>query len=252
MKKIKLFPIILIICLALASAAPSALALDAPELNGKAMALVDMDTGNVIYERNMEDERAPASLTKIMTVLLALEAIDRGDCSLEETITAGTDCRDGMEDDISSSGILPGMQVTMQELLYCALLQSANEACNVIASRVSGSVPAFVELMNQKAADLGCTHTHFANTNGLPAEGHYSSAYDLNLITKSAMSYPLFMEICNTTSYQPVNTAINNGNTIYNSNALICAGSIYGSQYLLELECGVLKVFRCEEGFLVL
>lgn len=248
-KKTKLIPLALLICLVLASASPKAYALEPPTLDAQAVALFELETGNVLYELNMNAERAPASLTKIMTVLLALEALDRGDCTLEEIVTAGADCRDGMQEDSSSSGILPGVQLSMKDLLYCALLQSANEACNIIASRVGGSVSAFVEQMNQKAAALGCEHTHFVNTNGLPAEGHYSSARDLYLITRSAMTYPLFMEICNTTNYTPENTAVNNGNTIYNSNALICAGSIYGSQYLYEYASGVKTGYTRAAGY---
>ena len=249
MKKFKLFPIILIFCLIFAGASPMAFALDDPNVSGKAMLLVELDSGVVLYERSSDAERAPASLTKIMTVLLALEAIDRGECTLDELVTAPADCLQGLEEDSSTSGITPGMQLTMSELLYCALLQSANEACNIIASRISGSVTDFVALMNQKAADLGCTHTHFMNTNGLPAENHYSSAYDLYLITQSAMTYPLFMEICNSTSYQPENPGINNGNTIYNSNALICAGSIYGSGYLYEYASGVKTGYTRAAGY---
>lgn len=249
MKKFKLFPIIIIICMVFAGLAPSAYALDDPELNGQAFALVDMDTGNVLFERSMDAERAPASLTKVMTVLLALEAIDKGECTLDEIVTAGADCLDGLEEDSSTSGIAPGVQLSMKDLLYCALLQSANEACNIIASRVSGSISAFVEKMNQKAAELGCEHTHFVNTNGLPAEGHYSSAHDLYLITNAATAYPLFMEICDTTSYTAESPAVNSGNPIYNSNALICAGSIYGSQYLYEFAHGVKTGYTRAAGY---
>ena len=211
MKKFRIFPLVLIFCLILSAAAPGALALEAPELNGKAAVLAGLNSGKVLYAYNENEERAPASLTKVMTVLLALEALDAGRISLTDMVTAQDDCRQGMEDDSSTSGIVPGMQVSVKDLLYCALLQSANEGCNILGRYLAGSISGFVEQMNQKAEALGCTHTHFMNTNGLPAENHYSSAYDQYIIFAEALKYPLFMEISNTTSYLPENSAINAG-----------------------------------------
>ena len=240
MKKFRIFPLVLIFCLILGATAPGALALEAPELNGKAAVLADLDSGKVLYAYNENEERAPASLTKVMTVLLALEALDAGRISLTDMVTAQDDCRQGMEDDSSTSGIVPGMQVSVKDLLYCALLQSANEGCNILGRYLAGSISGFVEQMNQKAEELGCTHTHFMNTNGLPAENHYSSAYDQYIIFAEAMKYPLFMEISNTTSYLPENTSINAGEPIGNSNGLINITSIYsnGGRYLYEGAAG--------------
>lgn len=234
MKKIKIFPMVLIICLLLSVTAPCAFALEDPDLNGQAAILVDLDSGKILYAENQDDQRAPASLTKVMTVLLALEALDSGRCTLEDMVTAQEDCRDGMEEDSSSSGIVPGTVISIKDLLYCALLQSANESCNILGRYLGGSVSGFVDQMNQKAEALGCTNTHFVNTNGLPAEGHYSSAYDQYLIFAEAMKYPLFMEISNTPSYTADCAAVNNGEPIGNSNALINITSIYsnGGRYL--------------------
>ena len=171
MKKIKIFPLLLLMCVMMTALAPSAWAMEAPQLNGKAAVVIDLDSGKMLYGYNENDQRAPASLTKIMTALLALEALDSGRCDLTTMVTAQNDCRDGMSDDSSTSGLLPGMELSMRDLLYCALLQSANEACNIIGRYLGGSISGFVEQMNQKATDLGCTNTHFVNTNGLPAEG---------------------------------------------------------------------------------
>ncbi len=236
MKKFRLLSSIVLLSLLLGFAAPAALALEQPKLNGQAAVLVDLDSGRVLYGFNMDEERAPASLTKVMTVLLALEAIDAGRVSLDTMIVAQDDCLQGMEDDSSTSGIVPGVNISMRDLLYCALLQSANEACNIIGRYVAGSISGFVDRMNQRAAQLGCEHTHFMNTNGLPAEGHYSSARDQYLIFAEAMKHPLFMEISNTSSYQAACTAVNNGEPIGNSNALINITSIYsnGGRYLYE------------------
>ena len=236
MKKFRIFPFLLLLCLLGSMLAPSACALEAPKLNGQAAVLIDLDAGRVLYGYNMDDERAPASLTKVMTVLLALEALDGGRVSLDEMVVAQDDCMQGMEEDSSTSGIVPGTQISMRDLLYCALLQSANEACNIIGRYIAGSISGFVDQMNRKAEQLGCQHTHFVNTNGLPAENHYSSAYDQYLIFAEAMKHPLFMEISNTASYTADCTAVNNGEPIGNSNALINITSIYsnGGRYLYE------------------
>ena len=167
MKKIKIFPLILIICLALCALAPSASALDDPDLSAKAVLLADLNSGEILYSKNAEEQRSPASLTKIMTGLLAIEAIESGQCRMEDIVTAGADAWTGMGEDASNSNIQPGEQMTYKDLLYCAIMHSANEACNILATYISGSVSAFVDRMNERAAELGCTNTHFLDPNGL-------------------------------------------------------------------------------------
>ena len=236
MKKNRFFPCVLLSCLLMGLAAPCAMALETPSLNAQAAVLVDLDAGRVLYGYNMDAERAPASLTKVMTVLLTLEAIDSGRVSLDDMIVAQDDCLEGMEEDSSTAGIVPGVQVSMRDLLYCMMLHSANEACNIVGRYIAGSISGFVDMMNKKAGELGCRHTHYMNTHGMPAEGHYSSAYDQYLIFAEAMTHPLFMEVSNAASYQPESSAINNGEPIGNSNALINITSIYsnGGRYLYE------------------
>ena len=102
MKKFKLFPLILIICLIFSVAAPMALALDDPALSAQAAILVDLDSGRVLYEKNMNEQRAPASLTKVMTALLVFEAVESGQISMDDIVTAPDDCREGLEDDSST------------------------------------------------------------------------------------------------------------------------------------------------------
>ena len=144
MKKIKIFPLLLLMCLMMTAFAPSAWAMEAPQLNGKPAVVIDLDSGKMLYGYNENEQRAPASLTKVMTALLALEALDSGRCELTTMVTAQNDCRDGMSDDSSTSGLLPGMELSMRDLLYCALLQSANEACNVVAEYIAGDIPAAI------------------------------------------------------------------------------------------------------------
>lgn len=167
-----------------------------PNIQAKAALLVDRDTGTMLYGKNEHTELYPASLTKIMTALLTLEAVDKGQLSLDQPLTASATALEGLAADGSSAGIQVGEIMTVEQYLKCMLIVSANEACDVLAEAVAGSVDAFVELMNAKAAELGCENTHFVNPNGLHDSQHYTSAWDLYLITKAALEYPEFMSIC--------------------------------------------------------
>ena len=249
MKKIRLFPLILLLCMALTMAAPCAFAIDEPSIGAERAVIADLDSGRILYSKNMDQQASPASLTKIMTVLLAVEAIENGSKSADEVVTAQDDCRAGMDESSSNAGIQPGEQMRFIDLLYCAMLASANEACNVIAAAVDGSVSAFVERMNSRAAEIGCGGTHFANTNGLSDSQHYTTAYDFYLITKEAISHPMFMEICNTKTYQVPATNLSAARNLANSNALICGDSIYGSEYLYQYAAGVKTGYTRDAGY---
>ena len=250
MKKIRIFPLILILCVCLCTMAPSAYALEDPSLmSAKAVIVAELESGRILYSLNMNDQRAPASLTKIMTVLVAIEAIENGEASLDDMVVAKDDCREGLNDDSSTCGIVAGEEMRMEDLLYCAMVHSANEACNVIASEISGNVSAFVERMNARAAEIGCTSTHFSNTNGLPADDHYSSAYDFYLITREAMKYPLFLTLSNTSEYTVPATNYAAERVLSNSNALICADSMYGSNYVYEGAEGIKTGYTRAAGY---
>ncbi len=169
-----------------------------PAILAKAALLVDAETGSIAYAKNEHQELYPASLTKIMTALLVLEAVDAGTLSMDQEITASQTAFDGLSADGSSAGIKAGEVMTVENLLYCMMVVSANEACQILAEAVSGSVSAFVEEMNAEAARLGCKNTHFVNPHGYHDPQHYSSAWDMYLITKAAMEYEAFMTIADT------------------------------------------------------
>ena len=250
MKKFRIIPFILTICLLFTLLSPCASATDEPPLHSaKAVVLADMDSGRLLYTLNADEQRSPASLTKIMTVLLAIEAIERGEVTLEEMVTAQEDCLEGLNSDSSTSDIRPGEIMSYQDLLYCAMVHSANEACNIIAHRVSGSVGAFVEQMNRRAAELGCTNTHFADPNGLSNEDHYTTAYEMYLITREALRHSLFAEICNTKGYDMPATNLSRARSFANSNALISPDSDYGSSYLYPFAAGVKTGFTQRAGY---
>lgn len=185
----------------LLSLCPSAMAAEDKELpsidiQAKAALLLDQNTGKIVYAKNEHEELYPASLTKIMTALLVLRAVDEGKLTMDQSITASESAFETLHDDGSSAGIKAGEILTVRQLLQCLLIVSANEAGTILAEAVSGSVSAFVEEMNAEAQALGCENTHFVNPTGLHAPQHYTSAWDLSLIATEALKYPDFLTIC--------------------------------------------------------
>lgn len=158
--------------------------------------VMELSTGLILYQKNMNKEHFPASITKILTTLLCLE-----NSSLGETVTFSHDAIYGIERNSSHIGIDVGEKLTMEQCLYGIMLESANEACLGVAEHISGSVSKFADLMNSKAKELGCKNTHFTNPNGLHNEKHYTSAYDMALIAKAAMENSTFRKITGTKRY---------------------------------------------------
>ena len=201
------------------SAAETSLPAD-PDIQAKAALLVDANTGNIVYAKNEHQELYPASLTKIMTALLVLEAVDSGKLSLGQQLTA-SDSITELDADGSSAGIKVGEVMTVEQLLYCMLVVSANEACVILAEAVSGDVDTFVDAMNAKAQALGCENTHFVNPTGLHDSQHYTSAWDLYLITQEAMKHEDFMRICDTGDITLPATNLSEARSLHSTNYLI-------------------------------
>lgn len=227
MKTRRFFSLFLTALLILTTCAVPAAAFDVPDpqIQAKAVLLVDQKTGAVAYAKNEHQELYPASLTKVMTALLVLEAVDAGKLSMDQVVTASATALDGLDSDGSTAGIQAGEEMTVRNLLYCMLVVSANEASTILAEKVSGSVGAFVADMNAKAQELGCKNTHFMNPHGLHDSQHYASAWDLYLITKAAMEHPAFMEICDTPSVTIPATNLSEERTLRNTNYLISGRS---------------------------
>lgn len=161
---------------------PAPVAAAAPELASTSAALMDADTGQILYEKNLDRIMHPASITKIMTILLAVERTHPKD-----QIVVGENAVMSLPVGTSNIGLQAGELVTMEELLYAAAMMSANDACNIIAEVIAGDNETFAILMNERAAAIGCANTHFVNPHGLTDENHYSSARDMALITREAM-----------------------------------------------------------------
>ncbi len=158
----------------------------------------DINKKRVLYAKDIHARMAPASLTKIMTALVAMKY-----SNTEDLITCSANVTD-IDYDATRIGLKEGDQITMNQALHALLINSANDVAIAIAEHVSGDVDTFVELMNEEARMLGATNTHFANPNGLTANDHYTTAYDLYLMMNEAMNYDLFNEIIHMTEYDSV------------------------------------------------
>ena len=191
-----------------------------PDIQAKAALLVDANTGAIVYAKNEHQELYPASLTKIMTALLVVEAIDKGQLSLDQEVTASSTI-ESLDTDGSTANIKPGEIMTVEQLLYCMLVVSANEACVILAEAVSGSVDAFVDQMNEKAQALGCENPHFVNPTGLHDSQHYTSAWDLYLITKEALTHKDFVRISDTGDITLPATNLHEARSLHSTNYLI-------------------------------
>ena len=187
-------------------------------MSSEAILIMESSTGKIIYEKNGYEQKYPASTTKILTAILAIEH-----CNLDEMATASEFAINSIPSGYSTANIQIGESLSVRDLLYALMLQSANESAVVLAEHISGSQEAFADLMNQKAEEIGCKNTHFVNPNGVHDEDHYSTAYDLALIAKYAMQNETFREIVKTTSFTlPATSAYpSNTRTYTNTNNLI-------------------------------
>ena len=200
------------------------------EVEAKAALLIDPDTEELLYARNIHERLYPASLTKIMTCLRVLESLDRGEIARDTVLTASDVAVNSIPPDGSTAGIKAGEELTVESLLYCIMLSSANEGCNILAEGVAGSIDAFVDRMNAKAQAIGCEDTNFVNTNGLPDDYHYTTAWDLYLITKEARTHADFMPIVSTIYFEVPATNLSEPRKLYTTNYLV---SSYRTSYYL-------------------
>ena len=167
-----------------------------PKVEAPSICVMEITTGTILYERDMDEVNYPASITKIMTALLALE-----NCSLDETVTFSEAAVYGNEGDTSHISRDVGEKMTMEECLYGMMLESANECAWAIGEHVGGTMKNFTKMMNERAEELGCTNTHFNNPNGLPDEEHWTSAHDMALISAEAYKNETFRVIAGAESY---------------------------------------------------
>ena len=171
-------------------------------IQASAGVVMDVDTGVFLYSKNCDRQLYPASITKIMTALLTLENAD-----LDAVMTCSTIVYE-LDENASNVGLSEGEQMTIRDALYTLMLESANDTANALAEYVGGSMEGFAQMMNDRAAALGCTGTHFSNPSGLSADDHYTTAHDYALIAAEAYRNEGFRTLCSTVNYDvpPTNT----------------------------------------------
>ena len=188
-----------------------------PQIEAEAAVVMDADTGAFLYSKNMDRKEYPASITKIMTALVAIES-----GKLDSKIKFSENAVYNLEEGSSHVGIQVGEVLSMRRALYGLMLESANDVANGIAETVGGSISGFADLMNAKAAELGCVNTHFTNPHGLQNEEHYTCARDMALITQAALKHPTFQKIAGTTNYTcPKTNKVDEERYWYNHNQMI-------------------------------
>lgn len=209
--------------------------IDNMNIYSEAAILMDAKSGNVIYEKNSNKKLYPASTTKILTSIIAIEK-----CNLSDKVTASSQAINIIPKGYSSAGIKPGEEFTVQQLLEVFLIHSANEAGNILAEHISGSIDDFVKLMNEKARLIGCQNTNFTSTNGVHDKEHLTTAYDLALIAKYCMQNETFRNIVSKTecSLPATSQYPKDDRKFANTNNLILPKSKYYYEYATGIKTG--------------
>lgn len=199
-----------------------------PDLVADAAIVIDAATGQILYEKNAQERKYPASITKILTIAIALEqGID-----FNKTIEMSENSVWGVDRDSSLIGLDVGERVTLGDLVYATMVKSDNSCAYALAEYIAGDVESFAQLMNEKAAELGCEHTHFVTPNGLPDEDHYTTAYDMALITQYALQNETFRQVAGTLSYTvPATNLSDETRPLWNGNKMINPSEPYYYEY---------------------
>ena len=232
MKKYRFPAILLVLSLVCSLLCLPAAAADELELHCTNAILIDANYDEVLYEKNGYDKAYPASMTKVMTALLTLEALEAGTITQDTIVTVSDYAARKDFPDESTANLKGGEQMSVKDLLYCLMLPSANDAAKALAEHLGGSVDSFAQQMNQRAKQLGCQNTNFINPHGLHNDNHYTCAYDMALMFMAAMEHDLFLEIIATPSYTAAATNISKERFFFNTNGLI--SSLYYSGHVYD------------------
>lgn len=211
-----------------------------------AVYMENLDTGNIVFEKNATEKVYPASTTKILTYIVVSENVADPD---ETEVQISEDVLDGLDPESSVMGLSEhiGETVSVRDLLYGLMLPSGNDAALVLANYVGGSVSGFVDMMNEKAAALHCEHTHFTSPHGLFDTDHYTTAEDMATITKCAMDIAGFMDVCSAARHEVNSYSDSKGETIETTNYLIDE-SQKGGYYYYPYARGIKTGFTDEAG----
>ena len=203
------------------------------DLSAEAALLINSKTGQILYSKNANEQRYPASTTKILTAILAIE-----NCSLDEKVTASYNAVMAIPSGYSNAEIRVGEQLTVQQLLEVFLVHSANEAGYILAEHISGTISAFANLMNSKATEIGCQNTHFTNPSGLHDTEHYTTAYDLSLIAQYCMKNTTFRNIVSMPSCTIAVTEKHDERYFLNTNDMLNSKSKYYDENVIGIKTG--------------
>lgn len=194
----------------------------APEITAEAAIVADADSGYIYYQKNMHKKMYPASITKILTGIVAVENGNDSD-----VITVTKDAVKGITSDYANVALTPGEQITQEEALYTMFLASANDSANAVAYHIGGTMDNFVSMMNKRAKELGAVDSHFSNPSGMPDEKNVTSAYDMALITKKALHEPKVMKYFGATSYTMPPTNVRTESVVYRTLHKMMKNTVY-------------------------
>lgn len=230
-KKIRISLLIFVLCLFYSVSVFASS--DNLNLSAKAAILIDTRTNKVLYNKNANEKMYPASTTKIVTAILTLE-----NCNLNDKVTASYNATMSIPDGYTTANIQVGEEFTVQQLLQMLLVSSANDATNVLAEHIGGSIDSFVSMMNTKVHDLGLNNTHFTNAYGLHDENHYTTAYDLAKIMQYCLKNPEFRKIAGSASCAIPATNKSNPRRYTSTNELLIPNGPFYYPYLTAGKTG--------------
>ncbi len=221
------------------------------EVNAKSAIIVERNTGKIIFEKDAYEQNYPASVTKILTAILTIE-----NCNLDDTATVSKSAISHIPSGYVIAPLYVGEQIKIRDLLYALMLKSANDAAYVLAEHVGGSVEGFSEMMNNKAKELGCKNTHFVNPNGIHNNNHYTTAYDMYLISNYAMKNETFSKIVSTYQYTlsatnknpSKNRVMKNTNNFVNPNSSYYNKNVKGIKTGTTIQAGNCLITDSEEN----
>lgn len=205
------------------------------DVEAKASLIVENNSGRILYEDNANKKNYPASVTKILTAIIVLE-----NCELDDTAVVTNSAISNIPSGYVLAPLFVGEEMKIKDLLYALMLKSANDAAYVLAEHVGGSVDGFSDMMNKKAEELGCKNSHFVNPNGIHNENHYTTAYDMYLISKYAMENEDFEKIVSTYQYTlpATNKYRNNDRVMKNTNIFVNPNSKYYDKNIKGIKTG--------------
>ncbi|MCM1113777.1 MAG: D-alanyl-D-alanine carboxypeptidase [Muribaculum sp.] len=201
-----------------------------PIVSAESAILMELETGVILYEKNIHAKEYPASTTKLLTTLIAVE-----ECSLDETVTFSHEAVYGIPPGSNHVAMNEGDTLTMEKCLQAILIRSANEVSYAVAEHIGGSWDSFAQMMNDRAAELGCQDSHFTNPNGLPDENHYTSAYDLAMIGRAFFSNEM---LCQITQMPLLYLTKKNGKLVDANQMELLPGKRYAYNYLVGCKTG--------------